>query len=135
MSASQEIRVEIDERITQDEKLGPAVEAATAFFRAEAKSKHGIVLPTGRLSWGLLTDRPGILGVERAYSEPNEGAETKRVHRTAFPASKLFDPVGREVMMLRLLEDILKWRLEEVNTRIADHLRELDTAEQNAHPH
>jgi hypothetical protein len=129
------MQVVIDPRIKVDPKLGPAVEAATLFFLSQAAARRGIVSPTGRLSWGLLVDRPGVVGVESAYSEPNEDGATKRVTRTAFPASALMDPIGREMLMLRLLEDILKWRLDDVNARIADHLRELDTEGKNALAH
>ena len=135
MSDVNDLRVEIDPRLLEDEKLGPAVKAATQFFQHEAATRRGIVLATGRLSWGLLVTRSGIPGVEQAYSEPNEDGLTKRVIRTAFPASEILDPLGREVRMLRLLEDILKWRLDDVNTRIADHLRELDTEESDALAH
>jgi hypothetical protein len=135
MSNATNVQIEIDPRLTRDERLGPAVQAATEFFFTQADKRHISLSPTGRLSWGLLADRPGVLGVERAYSEPNPDGRTKRVNRTAFSASTVLDPVEREVLMLRLLEDVLMWRLDEVNTRIADQLKELDTEEQNGLAH
>ncbi len=136
MNEVNELRVEIDPRITEDGKLGPAVEAASDFFRQEVKARPGIVPPSGRLSWGVAESKlGGGVRIIRAYSEPNDDATTKRVTRTEFFPTQLLDPVERDVSMLQLFQDIIRWRLETVNERILNRLNQPEAEEQNGRAH
>ena len=136
MSDANELHVEIDPQLIAESKLGPAVEAASDFFRREVTARPGIVPADGRLSWGVAKSKlGGGLRIIRAYSEPNDDGTTKRVTRTEFFPATLLDPVQREVSMLQLFQDIIRWRLETVNERILNRLNQPDVEEQNGRAH
>ena len=135
MSANGEPRVEIDERIKGDPKLFTAVEAASDVFRRAVESQRDLVPPSGILSWKIGEHPNAGIRVLRKYSEPNPDGKTQRSTTTEFFPSAMLDPVQRDVSMLRLLSAISRWRLDEVNESIREHLRELDSEEQHAVAH
>ncbi len=132
MNASVEPRVEIDEQIKRDEQLLTAVEAASDVFRRAVDSQPDLVPRNGMLSWMSRMYSHEDKRVVRKYSEPNPDGKTQRSITTEMLPSALLDPVQRDVSMLRLLSAISRWRLDEVNERIREHLRELDSEEQHA---
>jgi len=131
MTATEEPRVEIEDELRQDERLGPAIAAASDYFWKEVESRPGIVPPNGRLRWSVGRYPSGGKCLVRTYTEPNDDGTTQGVLKTQFSSPEhLLDPVNRDVSMLRLLHEILAWRLEAVDARIRDHLSELDREEE-----
>lgn len=120
MNESNEVRVEIDDRIRQHPDLFPAVGAASDYFVENVRGRPGVVVKKGLLRWEL-TDYPsGKVRVIRRYSEPNGAPDGHTLTKELDPPS-LFDPVQRDVSMLALLQDILRWR--ELDERTRQHLR------------
>lgn len=135
MSATSVMQVDIDDRIKEDRGLLSTVEAATELFRRAVDSQPDLVPAAGFLSWKIGVYPPGGIRILRKYSEPNPDGKTHRSMTTElFPAAML-DPVQRDISMLRLLNAISRWRMDEVNERIRGHLRDLDSEEQNAVAH
>ena len=134
-TAATEPRVEIDARIREDQGLLTAVEAASELFRRAVDSQPDLVPASGILSWKIGVHPPGGIRIIRKYSEPNSDGKTQRSTMTELLPSAVLDPVHRDVSMLRLLSAISRWRLDEVNASIREHLRELDSEEQNAVAH
>ena len=134
MSATTEARIEIDDTLKQDERLFAAVESASELFRKAVDSQPDLVPRDGMLSWKLGVHPSAGIRILRKYSEPNPDGTQRSITTELFPAA-LLDPVHRDVSMLRLLSAISRWRLDEVNASIREHLRELDSEEQNAVAH
>lgn len=134
-TATTEMQVEIDDRIKENEELLNAVEAASELFRQALDSQPDLIPPQGKLSWTVGAYPSGGIRILRKYSEPNPDGKTQRSTTTEFSPSALLDSVQRDISMLRLLSAISRWRLDELNERIREHLRELDSEEQHAVAH
>ncbi len=135
MSETSELQFEIDQRISDDKVLLSAVEAANVSFRRAVESQPDLVPASGVLSWKIGVHPPDGIRILRKYSEPNPDGKTLRSTTTELFPSAMLDPVQRDISMLRLLNAISRWRMAEVNERIREHLRELDSEEQNAVAH
>jgi len=136
MSESDYPQVQIDEKIRENQRLLTAVEAASEVFRHAVAAQPDLVPHSGVLSWNIGTYSPDSLRIRRRYTEPNTDGITQRSLTTEIFPSALLDPVQRDVSILRLLNAISRWRLDEVNESIREHLRELDSEEeQNAVAH